>query len=58
MSRKDLASSLERAFPVARPAKGHIPFPGHRTMAEVIEDENRREILASLGERKRRAQAA
>jgi hypothetical protein len=36
-----------------RAAKGHMPFPGHRTLAEVREDEERREILRSLGEKRR-----
>ena len=25
-----------------KPARGHMPFKGHRTMAEVIEDEERK----------------
>lgn len=34
----------------ARPAIGHMPFRGHRTQAEVREDEVRREILDTLGD--------
>lgn len=32
-----------------RPTTEHMPFFGHRTVAEVIEDENRNAILRSLG---------
>ena len=33
------------------PAWGHMPFKGHRTMAEVIEDENRHKIMNRLADR-------
>lgn len=32
-----------------RPAVGHMPFAGHRTVAEVWEQEARREIPRGLG---------
>jgi hypothetical protein len=41
------------------PARGHMPFEGHRTQAEVIEDENRNAIRRSLGRNgKRKARAS
>lgn len=40
---------------MARPASGHMPFKGHRTCAEVIEDKNRLAILRSLGCKRRSA---
>jgi hypothetical protein len=33
----------------------HMPFPGHRTIAEVDEQQVRDQIRRSLGEKRRRA---
>lgn len=37
-----------RLYP-ARGASGHMPFAGHRSQAEVIEDESRKAITRRLG---------
>jgi hypothetical protein len=53
---------MERSRPfVGRPvpAHGHMPFKGHRTQAEVREDEERNAIRRSLGRNgKRKGKAA
>lgn len=40
--------SYRRIMP--EPARGHMPFEGHRTCQEVRQDKERAEILRTLGE--------
>lgn len=44
-----LVPGVVRAPKGPTPAVGHMPFKGHRTVAEVWEDEARWAILRSLG---------